>query len=70
MGKIRLRRRVRGSFYYGGVRYNVGVTDPVVEKAFMAKADGAYPLDAAFVCVSLSEVFSDGYSYKLVATII
>jgi hypothetical protein len=70
VGVIKLRRRVRSSFSYHGTRYNLVVTDPMVEQAFLAKSDGAYPLDAAFVCVSLSEVFSDGYSYKLVAAII
>ena len=70
IGVVRLRRRVRGAFWYRGTRYNLVVTDPVVERAFLAKADGGYPLDAAFVCVSLSEMYSDGYSYKLVASVI
>jgi hypothetical protein len=70
VGLIKFRRRVRGSFLYLGKRYNVVVTDPVVEKAFLAKPDGSYPLDSAFVCVSLSEVYNDGYGYKLLATII
>lgn len=69
-GLIKLRRRVRASFYYRSTRYNWVVTDPGVEEAFLAKPDGSYSLDDAYLCVSLSEVYSDGYSYKLVAAII
>lgn len=69
-GSIKLRRRVRASFSYRSARYNLVVIDPLVERAFLAKTDGMYPLDAAFLCVSLSEVYNDGYSYKLVASVI
>ena len=46
------------------------VTDPVAERAFLAKDDGAYPLTSAYLCVSLGEAYSDGFCYKLVATVI
>lgn len=69
-GLIKLRRRVRTSFFYGSTRYNLVVTDPGVEKAFLAKPDGSYSLNDAYLCVSLSEAYSDGYGYKLVAAII
>jgi len=70
VGVIKLRRRVRASFLSRGTRYNLVVTDPRVEAIFLAKAEGAYPLGSVFVCVSLSEAYADGYSYKLVASII
>jgi hypothetical protein len=69
-GIVKLRRRVRASFLYRSTRYNWVVTDPIVERAFLAKPDGSYSLDEVYLCVSLSEVYSDGYSYKLVAAII
>ena len=43
---------------------------PAAERAFLVKDDGAYPLTDAYLCISLGEVHSDGYCYKLVATII
>jgi len=70
IGPIKLRRRIRASFSYRSTRYNISVTDPIVEKAFLAKPDGVYPVEAAFLCISLGETHSDGYAYKLVAAII
>jgi hypothetical protein len=64
------RRRIRAVFCYLGTRYNLVVTDPAAEKSFLAKPNGVYPLDSAFLCVSLSETHKDGYCYKLVAAII
>ena len=70
VGVITLRRRVRAFFSYRGTRYNLVVTDPIVEKAFLAKRDGEYPVDLSAICVSLSEPYNDGYSYKLAAALI
>lgn len=64
------RRRVRAGFRYQGVNYGLIVTDPAAERAFLAKNDGAYPLTDAYLCISLGEVHTDGYCYKLVATVI
>jgi hypothetical protein len=66
---VRLGSKLRALFSYGSVRYNLGVTDIDMEKAFFAKGDGAYPLANAFLCVSLGEMYRDGYCYKLVAAI-
>ena len=64
------RRRVRANFTYQGVQYRLIVTDPVAERAFLAKPDGRYPLITTYLCVSLGEAHTDGYCYKLVAAVI
>lgn len=64
------RRRVRANFTYQGVQYHLIVTDPVAERAFLAKPDGRYPLITTYLCVSLGEAHTDGYCYKLVAAVI
>jgi hypothetical protein len=64
------RRRVRANFAYQGVEYLLIVTDPVAERAFLAKPDGRYPLITTYLCVSLGEAHTDGYCYKLVAAVI
>jgi hypothetical protein len=63
------KRRVRAYFKYRGRRYACAVTDPFIERAYLAGADGRYAVDQAFVCVSLAKVW-DGFAYKLVAAII
>ena len=64
------RRRVRAGFRFHGVYYGLIVTDPVAERAFLARDDGAYPLTDAYLCISLGEAHTDGFCYKLVATVI
>jgi hypothetical protein len=64
------RRRVRANFTHQGVQYRLIVTDPVAERAFLAKPDGRYPLITAYLCLSLGETHTDGYCYKLVAAVI
>lgn len=64
------RRRVQARFIYGGVLYGLRVTDPVIEDEFLAKPDGAYPIGAAFLTISLSAESYKGSHYKLVAAII
>lgn len=65
------KRKVRADFTYQGVRYDFMVTDPVVERTFLAKQNGDYPIARdVYFCVSLAEAHTDGYCYKLVATII
>ena len=65
----RRKRKVRASFSLGKFPYKFTVTDPVVEKAYLAYEDGIYPVDDAILCVSLGEVYK-GYAYKLVAALI
>ncbi len=65
------KRAVRADFHYKGVRYNLMVTDPDVEKNFFARENGTYKLKSeAYFCISLAEAHTDGYCYKLVASII
>lgn len=64
------RRRVRAEFQHRGVDYILAVTDPVAERAFLAKPNGVYQVNDAYLCVSLGEAHTDGNCYKLVATII
>ena len=64
------KRVVRADFHYNGVHYNFRVTDPTVEKAFLAREDGTYDIEQpAYFCVSLAETAYQGHCYKLVASI-
>lgn len=62
--------RVRACFQYRGVRHIFSVTDPFAEWAWLARPDGEYPVDGALLCISLGEPHTDGYCYKLVATVL
>ncbi|HTS66207.1 MAG TPA: hypothetical protein VMH28_29490 [Candidatus Acidoferrales bacterium] len=62
--------RVRACFRYRGVPYTFGVTDPFTEWAWLKRPDGEYPVEGAVLCVSLGEPYTDGYCYKLVATVL
>lgn len=65
------KRAVRADFVYRGVNYDLMVTDPVVETLFLARPNGNYAIEQdVYFCVSLAEAHTDGYCYKLVATII
>lgn len=64
------KRRVRAHFTYQGINYHLSVTDPIAERAFLAKPDGRYPLTDTYLCVSLGGAHDDGYCYKLVAAVI
>ena len=63
------KRRVQGRFRHGGSRYCLWVTDPVYERQYLAKLDGAYSVGECFLTVSLGELFG-GAVYKLIASII
>ena len=64
------RRRVRASFKHNGTDYILAVTDPLAEREFLAKPNGTYSIENAYLCVSLGEAHTDGNCYKLVAAII
>ena len=63
------KRRVRADFRYNGTVYNFIVTDPVAEQGFLARANGVYPMNNIYLCISLTEAYEgDGCCHKLVAT--
>lgn len=63
------KRRVQANFQHRGVSYRLWVTDPVIERAYLARPDGDYQLGECFETVSLGEPHK-GDCYKLVAAVI
>jgi len=64
------RRKVRASFTYHDTHYLLNVTDPAAEKSLLAMPNAVHPMRNTYLCISLGEVFTDGYCYKLVAAVI
>jgi hypothetical protein len=67
------KRRVQARFQHRGVRYSLWVTDPHVEREFLARNDGNYALGECCLTISLGEPYrkkGEDYRYKLVAAII
>ena len=62
------KRRVQARFEHAGADYHLGVTDPIYERAYLAKQDGDYQVGESFVTVSLGEPHN-GYCYNLIAAI-
>jgi hypothetical protein len=60
------KRKVRGHFTLNGAPYWLSVTDPVVERQYLAGNDGKFEVGHAILCVSLGEPYG-GYAYKLIA---
>lgn len=63
------KRVVRAQFQHRGVAYALKVTDPVYESRYGPHL-GSHSLGEAFLTVSLAEVHTDHFAYKLVAGII
>ena len=70
-GNWGIKKKIRVKFTYNGERYNLRLTDPVIENKYNKKKVGYYELDSnnIFLCISLGEPF-EGYCYKLVTSII
>lgn len=65
------KRAVRAAFKHRETNYNLKVTDLVAEQTFLARENGEYKIEQElYFCVSLAEAHTDGYCYKLVATIL
>jgi hypothetical protein len=64
-------KKYRGKFEYKGKDYSLSLTDPIARTAFASKPDGDYPVDDAYLCISLTETYKDdGRCHKLVAAVI
>lgn len=63
------KRRVQGRFRHANTAYQLWITDPVYERAYLANADGDYEIGESILTVSLGEPLNDA-CYKLVAAII
>ena len=63
------KRRVQARFGFGGTRYALWVTDPVIERAYLALEDGDHTLGESYLTVSLGEPY-EGRCYKLVAAVL
>ena len=63
------RRRVRALFHHNGEYHGFVVTDPIVEQTLLARPDAEYTVPEAHLAVSLSEPYSDGDCFKLVAAL-
>ena len=65
------RNKVRARFAYRDIPYLLSVTDPGIERTYLMKDQGEYPLidRDLYLTVSLGEPFN-GYCYKLAAAVI
>ena len=63
------KRRVQARFRWSDHAYWLWVTDPTVERSYLAGPDGEYGIGRRFVTVSLGEPYK-GFCYKFVAAII
>lgn len=61
--------KVRAQFQINSVQYKLAVTDPVIEQEYIARRAGTYPVEEAYMCVSIGEPIG-GNCYKLVASVI
>lgn len=63
------KRRVQGQFTFAGNTYALWVTDPNIEREYLAREDGSYGLGESYLTISLGEPYN-GKCYKLVAAVI
>ena len=63
------KRRVQARFHFSGNDYALWVTDPDIERYYLARSDGFYDLAECYLTISLSEPFNE-HCYKLVAAVI
>ena len=63
------KRRVQGKFRHADRNYALWVTDPEIERRYLAKLDGKYTVGSCHLTISLGEPHQ-GAVYKLIAAII
>lgn len=63
------KRRVQAIFEHNRIEYRLRVTDPIIERRYLASPDGTHELGECYLTVSLGEPYN-GACYKLVAAII
>ena len=63
------KRRVQGQFVHAGTDYRLWVTDPRLERKYLAKLDGTYEVGDSYLTVSLGEPYR-GACYKLIAAVL
>lgn len=69
------KRSVQGEFAYNGTTYRLDVTDPIIERNYLAQADGHYEIMQPVLCVSLGDPHlatgaAQSYFYKLIAAVL
>ncbi len=72
------KKKYRAIFNYGGIEYNLPITDPKIRKEFENNSPGIYEFNEnkIYLCISIGEPFQrpdlseEAYCYKLVAAII
>lgn len=62
------KRRVQARFRFNGSDYALWVTDPNIERCYLAQDDGYYDLSECFLTISLGEPFNE-HCHKLVAAV-
>ena len=62
------KRRVQASFHFSGSDYSLWVTDPKIERPYLAKEDGRNDLGECYLTISLGESYRE-HCYKLVAAV-
>jgi hypothetical protein len=63
------KRRVQAQFNFSGVDYALWVTDPLIERAYLAKTEDAFELGPSYLTISIGEPYNEN-CYKLVAAVI
>ena len=63
------KRRVQARFQFAGIEYALWVTDPRIEREYLAREDGEHQIDNCYLTISLGEPYDD-YCYKLVAAVL
>lgn len=66
---------MQGEFAYNGTTYRMDVTDPVIERNYLAQADGHYEIMQPVLCVSLGDPHqatgaTQSFFYKLIAAVL